>query len=135
MLTLLPLREVSMLLAPFRLLARFGSFALVVASGVLAGCASKTATPEECDKVAEHLADLKVAQEKQPKVVQSNGTVRGGLLLPPFGDAAKEKEIRDEARGGFKDRCAKGWKRATWDCMMAAKDLEAAELCRAKQLQ
>jgi hypothetical protein len=123
------------MLAPIRLVACLGPLALVVASAASAGCEAKTATPEECDKVADHLADLKVAQEKQPKVVQSNGTVRGGLLLPPFGDAAKEKEVRDEARGTFKDRCAKGWKRATWDCMMAAKDLEAAELCRVKQQQ
>jgi hypothetical protein len=121
--------------APLRLLALVGPLALAFACSALAGCEAKLATSEECDKVAEHLADLKVAQEKQPKVVQSNGTVRGGLLLPPFGDAAKEKEVRDEARGTFKERCAKGWKRATWDCMMAAKDLEAAELCRLKQQQ
>lgn len=126
------------MLDSIRLVARVGSLALVlavVASAALVGCESKLATPEECDKVADHLANLKVAQEKQPKVVQSNGTVRGGLLLPPFGDAAKEKEVRDEARGTFKDRCAKGWKRATWDCMVAAKDLDAAELCRVKQQQ
>lgn len=109
-------------------------FALAAAAAPV-GCTPKVATPEQCDEVANKLAELKVTQEKQPKVVQGNGTVRGGFLQPPFGDAAKEKEIRDEARATFKDRCGKGWKRETWDCMMAAKDLEAAELCRVKQQQ
>jgi hypothetical protein len=107
----------------------------VAAASALSGCKAKLATPEECEKVAGKLADLKVAQEKQPKVVQSNGSVRGGLLQPPFGDAAKEKEIRDEALGTFKDRCSKGWRRETWDCMMAAQDLETADRCRLKQQQ
>jgi hypothetical protein len=120
---------------PARTFAR--SCLVIAAIGALfvlaEACKSSVATPEECDKAADHLAELKVAQEKQPKVVQFDGSVRGGLLLPPFGDPSREKEVREDARKAFRDRCGKGWKRATWDCMMAAKDLPEAEACKAKQ--
>ena len=109
--------------------------AVAFTAGALAGCKPKLANEAQCREVAERLADLKVAQEKQLKVVQPDGSVRGGLLVPPFYDADKEKQIRAEALSGFADRCGKGWRLATWTCMMAANDLEAADLCRVKQQQ
>ncbi len=113
------------------------AFVLAVAftAGALAGCKPKLADEAQCREVAERLAELKVAQEKQLKVLQPDGSVRGGLLVPPFYDADKERQLRAEAAAGFAERCGNGWRRATWTCMMAAKDLESADLCRLKQQQ
>lgn len=86
------------------------------------GCKPAVATPEECDKVSDHLADLVVKKEKKPPF--------GRLASPPFNTPDNEKDIRDEAKGKAKPRCLKGWKRQVFDCMMAAQDIESADKCR-----
>ncbi len=88
----------------------------------IAGCKPAVATPAECEVVAEHLAQLVVAKEKKPPM--------GRLASPPFNTAENEKDIHDEAKGKAKPRCLKGWKRQVYDCMLAAKEIEAADKCR-----
>ena len=88
----------------------------------IVGCKSAVATPEECEVVAEHLAKLVVAKEKKPPM--------GRLASPPFNTPENEKDIHDEAKGKAKPRCLKGWKRQVYDCMLASKDIEAADKCR-----
>jgi hypothetical protein len=97
-------------------------FATVVIGAAFAGCKPPIATPQECDQVANHLADAQVAKEKIPPL--------GKLSSKPFDDADHEKELREEVRSQVKSRCDKGWKRDVWDCMMKATDLETADKCR-----
>jgi hypothetical protein len=88
----------------------------------LASCKPATATKDECGKVAAHLADLQVEKEKRPPL--------GRLAAAPFNTPENEKAVRDEASENANKRCAKGWKRAVYDCMMDAKTIEAADKCR-----
>jgi hypothetical protein len=84
-------------------------------------CKPRVATPDECEKVAVHLADLQIQKEKIPPM---------GLLVPPFDDPEHEKNLHDEAHDKAKERCLKGWKREVWDCMMQSTDIVAADKCR-----
>lgn len=84
-------------------------------------CCHSVATASDCESVGQHLADLQIKKEKERPF---------GRLLPPFDDAAHEKEIRDGAVVEFKGRCMKGWKKAVYECMMSAQDFETADKCR-----
>jgi 3-deoxy-D-manno-octulosonate 8-phosphate phosphatase KdsC-like HAD superfamily phosphatase len=96
---------------------------LILAGVLLAvGCKPSIATKEECEAVAKHLAELQVQKEKRPPL--------GRLAAAPFDTPDNEREVRDEARTNAQARCAKGWKRAVYECMLEAKDLEAADKCR-----
>jgi hypothetical protein len=87
-----------------------------------AGCKPSTATPAECDSVAKHLAGLQVKKEKRPPL--------GRLAVAPFNTPENEKAVFDEAFENAKGRCAKGWKRAVYECMLQAQEIEAADKCR-----
>lgn len=96
--------------------------ALTCAALVVGGaCKPRVATPDECEKVAVHLADLQIKKEKIPPM---------GLLVPPFDDPDHEASLREEAHDKAKERCLKGWKREVWDCMMQSQDIVAADKCR-----
>lgn len=98
------------------------AFVLVLTAGVLAACKPSIATSDECAEVAKHLASLQVKKEKRPPL--------GRLASAPFNTPENEKAVFDEAHDNAKARCAKGWKRAVFECMMQAQELEAADKCR-----
>lgn len=95
--------------------------ALAALAGV-AGCRRPIASPEECDAVANHLAELQVRKEKIPPF--------GRLASKGFDGPDEVKAIFEEAKKSARDRCAKGWKRAVYECMMEAQDLAVADRCR-----
>ena len=86
-----------------------------------AGCKPAVASADECERVSLHLADLQIAKEKVPPL---------GHLVPPFDDKDHEQNLRDEAHDNAKQRCLKGWKRDVYECMIQAKDIDAADKCR-----
>lgn len=86
------------------------------------GCKAGTATPEECDKVARHLAELQVKKEKRPPL--------GRLAMAPFNTKEREDEIFQESQSSAKARCTKGWKREAYECMLKATEIEEADKCR-----
>jgi hypothetical protein len=88
----------------------------------LISCKPATATPDECDRVSKHLADLQVKKEKRPPL--------GRLAAAPFNTKENEDAVFTEARDNAKARCTKGWKRAVYDCMLEAKEIEQADKCR-----
>ena len=94
---------------------------LVLAVGITA-CKSSVATGEECDAVAGHLAELQVKKEKRPPL--------GRLAVAPFNTKENEDAVFSEARDTARARCGKGWKRAVYECMMQASEIEAADKCR-----
>ncbi|MBI2391162.1 MAG: hypothetical protein HYV09_16350 [Deltaproteobacteria bacterium] len=87
-----------------------------------AGCKAGTATPEECDEIARHLAELQVKKEKRPPL--------GRLAMAPFNTKEREDEIFQEAQASAKTRCTKGWKREVYECMSKATEIEEADKCR-----
>ena len=95
---------------------------LVLAAAFAAGCKPSVATPDECAEVAKHLAALQVKKEKRPPL--------GRLASPPFDTPDNEKAVFDEAHDNAKARCAKGWKRAVFECMLRAQEIESADKCR-----
>ncbi|MBL8720579.1 MAG: hypothetical protein JNL79_31630 [Myxococcales bacterium] len=96
-------------------------FAVVLVSST-PSCKPAVASADECEQVSEHLAQLVVKKEKKPPM--------GRLASPPFNTPDNEKDVHDEAKNKAKPRCLKGWKRQVFDCMMAAKEIEAADKCR-----
>lgn len=85
-------------------------------------CKSAIATADECEKVSRHLADLQVKKEKRPPL--------GRLAAAPFNSKENEDAVFNEAHDNAKARCTKGWKRAVYDCMLEAKEIEQADKCR-----
>ncbi len=85
-------------------------------------CKPAIATGDECEQVARHLADLQVKKEKRPPL--------GRLASKGFDTKENEDAVFNEAKDNAKARCAKGWKRAIYDCMMQAQEIEAADKCR-----
>lgn len=104
-----------------RSLARF-CLPFVAAFSLLSACKPSVATKDECEQVSKHLADLQVQKEKRPPF--------GRLAAAPFNSPDNERAVYEEAQTNARARCAKGWKRAVYDCMMQAKDLDAADKCR-----
>lgn len=99
---------------------RFLFLLALVASS--ASCKPGVATAAECDQVANHLGDLQVKKEKRPPL--------GRLAAAPFNTKENEDAVHSEARDNARARCMKGWKRAVFDCMLDAKELELADKCR-----
>jgi hypothetical protein len=85
-------------------------------------CKPAIATSDECEQVARHLADLQVKKEKRPPL--------GRLASKGFDTKENEDAVFAEAKDNAKARCVKGWKRAIYDCMMQAQEIEAADKCR-----
>jgi hypothetical protein len=104
-----------------RSLAVFSVTAIPLVGAASSGCRS-VANAEECDAVAKHLADLQVQKEQKPPL--------GQLASPLFDTPENRQRIFEEARKNAHDRCAKGWKKAVYDCMMESKDLATADKCR-----
>jgi hypothetical protein len=95
---------------------------LVVGAVFVMSCKPAIATSDECEQVARHLGELQVKKEKRPPF--------GRLASKGFDTKENEDAILTEARDNAKTRCAKGWKRAIYDCMMQAQEIEAADKCR-----
>lgn len=89
---------------------------------MLISCKPSTATPAECDQVAAHLGALQVKKEKRPPL--------GRLAAAPFNTKENEDAVFAEARDNARARCTKGWKRAVYECMLEAKEIEQADKCR-----
>jgi hypothetical protein len=85
-------------------------------------CKPGVATADECEKVARHLADLQVKKEKRPPL--------GRLAAAPFNTKENEDAVFTEAHDNAKARCMKGWKRAVYECMLEAKEMELVDKCR-----
>jgi hypothetical protein len=97
---------------------------IALACVVAIGCKPVVATADECAKVSDHLGDLQVKKERIAPM--------GRLSVAPFNGPENEKAIFEEARDSAKKRCAKGWKREIYECMMTAADIETADKCRMK---
>lgn len=89
---------------------------------LLLSCRS-TANETECQRIAQHVAQLTIAHEKQPPL---------GKLVPPFASEAHEREIYEQAQKEVFTRCTKGWLRETCSCMQQATSLTTVEECRKK---
>ncbi len=92
--------------------------------GLFVACKPVVATADECTQVANHLGDLQVKKEHIAPM--------GRLSVAPFNGPENEKAVFEEARDNAKKRCAKGWKREIYECMIAATDIESADKCRNK---
>jgi len=95
---------------------------LLVAVISLVACKPAVATSDECEQVARHLGDLQVKKEKRPPL--------GRLASKGFDTKENEDAVFNEAKDNARARCAKGWKRAIFDCMMSAQEIEQADRCR-----
>ncbi len=95
---------------------------LLVCALALISCKPAVATSDECEQVARHLGELQVKKEKRPPL--------GRLASKGFDTKENEDAVFNEAKDNAKARCAKGWKRAIYECMMKAEEIEAADKCR-----
>jgi hypothetical protein len=95
---------------------------LLLCAVSLVACKPSTATKDECEQVSQHLAELVVKKEKRPPL--------GRLASKGFDTKENEDAIFNEARDNARARCAKGWKRAIYECMMSATEIEKADQCR-----
>lgn len=102
--------------------ARTNHMFMIVLISLCMNC-RRNANDAECETVAQHIASLTVAHEKQPPL---------GKLVPPFASEAREREIAEEAHKEAKTRCSKGWLRETYACMLKANSLTTVEECRKK---